>query len=93
MGARASVLRLDGLDEPARKLEVVGPCDPWKIGGQEPRRSRLGARTPDVASELAEPLVRRRFALVPDDQRSPARRFAALRTWMMESRSSRFSAL
>jgi hypothetical protein len=43
VAAGAGVLRVHGLDQPAR--EVVGRGDTRKIGGQESRRSRLGAST------------------------------------------------
>jgi len=45
---------MHGFDKSAGELEVVGRGDARKIGGHEPRRSRLGASTPDVARELAK---------------------------------------
>jgi hypothetical protein len=86
----AGVLRVHGLDELAGELEVFRAGNARKIGGQEPRRPRLVASTPNVVRELAKAFVRRRGALVPDDHRCPARRFTARLTWMMESQSSRF---
>jgi hypothetical protein len=93
VAARAGVLRVHSLDESARQLEVAGPGHARKIGSQEPRCSRLVASTSNVARELAKPLVACRCTLVPDNHRRPAKRSAARRTWMMESRSSRFSLL
>jgi hypothetical protein len=78
--ARAGVLRVHGLDESARELEVAGPGHARKIGGQEPGRSWLVASTPNVKGEVAKSLVACRCTLVPDNQRWPARRSTARRT-------------
>ena len=91
LASGAGVLRLDGVDQRAGELEVVFPADPRQIGGVEPRGAWLGLSAPDVARQVSEPPVRRRFALMPDDHRCPARRFTARRTLMRESTSSRFS--
>ena len=56
---RAGVLRVHGLDESARELEVAGPGHTREIGGQEPRRPRLVASTPNVTGELTKALARR----------------------------------
>jgi hypothetical protein len=53
----AGILRVHGLDEAARKLEVVGRGDAREIGGQEPRGSWLGTSAPNVARELSKTLV------------------------------------
>jgi len=91
--ARAGVLRVHGLDELARELEVSGPSHARKIDGQEPCRPRLVASTPNVAGELTKASVACRCTLVPNYHGRPAKRSTARRTWMMESRSSRFSLL
>ena len=75
LAARAGVLHLDGVDESARELEVVCSADPWQIGGVEPGCARLDPSASYVARELTETIVRRRFALVPDDHLCPAKRF------------------
>ena len=72
--ARAGVLRVHGLDESARELEVAGPGHARKIGGEEPGRSRLVASTPNVVGEVAKAVVACRCTLVPDNHRRPARR-------------------
>ncbi len=89
--ARAGVLRLDRLDECARKLEVVFSAHPRQIGREEPGGAHLGASAPNVTRELTEALVRYRFPLVPDDHCCPAKRVTARRTAMTESMSARFS--
>jgi hypothetical protein len=91
--ARAGVLRVDGLDESARELEVAGPGHANKIGGQEPGRARLLASTPNVAGELTKASFACRRTLVPNDHGPPDKRSTARRTWMMKSRSSSFSLL
>jgi hypothetical protein len=90
LAARPRVLRLDCFDQTARKLEVVDPGDPGKVGRVEPRRSGPFASAPYIARELAEAFVRCRIALMPNDHR-PAKRFTARRTSTTESMSSRFS--
>ena len=90
LASGAGVLRLDGIDELAGELEVVSSADSRQVGGVEPSGTWLGGSPLDVAGQVSEPLVRYRFALVPNDHRRPAKRFTALRTFMRESMSSRF---
>jgi hypothetical protein len=47
----------------------------------------------DRLDELTEAVIRRRFALMPDDHCCPAKRFTARLTFTTESMSSRFSPL
>ena len=54
------ILRLDGLDESAGELDVVGRGHTREIGSQEPGCSGGVALAPDVARELAKAISRRR---------------------------------
>jgi hypothetical protein len=65
IAAGARVLRLHGLDKSVRELEVARPGHARKIGGQEPRRPRLVASTPNVTGELTKASVACRCTLVP----------------------------
>jgi len=87
----AGVLRLDGVDECTRELEVISSADLWKIGGVEPSGARLGASPLDVTRKVTEASIRSGFAMMSDDHRCPAKRLTARRTSMTESMSSRFS--
>lgn len=49
-----SILRLDGLDESAGELDVVGRGHTREIGSQEPGCSGGVALTPDLARELTK---------------------------------------
>ena len=64
--------------------------DPPDSAGTEPGCAGLGASPVNVARKMTEASIRSAFALVPDVHRCPARRFAARRTLMAESMSSRF---
>ena len=90
LAACPSVLRLDGVDERTRKLEVISSADAWQIGGVKPGSARLGASPLNVAREITEASIRRALSLVPDDHRCPAKRFTARRTSTAEWMSSRF---
>ena len=54
LAAGPRVLRLDRLDERARKLEVVSSANSRQVGGVEPGGSRLGVSTSNVAREVTE---------------------------------------
>ena len=54
------ILRLDGLDESAGELDVVGRGHTREIGSQEPGCSGGVALAPDVARELTKAISRSR---------------------------------
>jgi hypothetical protein len=85
------ILRLDGFDQSAGELDVVGAGYAGKVGGEEPCGSNVMAPAADVAGELDKALARLRRALVSDNHRSPANRSTARLTARTVSRSSRFS--
>ena len=54
VAAPARILRLDGLDQPAGELDVVGAGYAGKVGGEKPCCSRVDTSTPNVAGELTK---------------------------------------
>ena len=89
--ACAGILRLDGLDQVAGELDVVGGGYAGEVGGEEPCCSRVVALATNVARELAKAPARLGRALMPDNHPTPANRSTARLTVRTVSRSSRFS--
>jgi hypothetical protein len=57
LAARAGVLGLDGLDQPAGELDVLGGGHTGEVSGEEPGGSGIGAPAADVVSELTKALT------------------------------------